>query len=244
MHVAGRKGGACTPACLAPPPLLGNDRLACRITPWTAPPPSPPGTAPLLPARAPGPDTGRVQCQSADCRGTEACVGMRRRPAASPQHDAQRSGPGQAPFRQSTARAAGRPRPGQAARANDARRQQRVAATSSKPLLAPPLLPVPPPERLEMDGQADLAAPIHFCRLSVQLGDLDLRRRGRVRGRDVKLQVRRSKGGNAGEAWSVVSQGMPLGGACDRPSRRAGTRVPLNAPRTCRRCCRPLHPRT
>ena len=63
------------------------------------------------------------------------------------------------------------------------------------PMMAPGRLrctPVLQPQRLEVDGQADLAASVHFGRLAVELGYLDLRRDGRVRSRDVKLQAGRA----------------------------------------------------
>lgn len=82
-----------------------------------------------------------------------------------------------------------------------------------KPLLPPSQAPpVPSPQRLEVDGQANLPAPVHFRRLAVQLRDLDLRRRGRVRGRDVKLQAR-------GAVQATILQSRS-------PGRPASERVP------------------
>ena len=50
-------------------------------------------------------------------------------------------------------------------------------------------LPVPAPERLEVVGEADLAAAVHLGRLAVELGQRDLGRRHGERHRDVELDV-------------------------------------------------------
>ena len=52
-----------------------------------------------------------------------------------------------------------------------------------------PGAPVLRPERLEVNGEANLAAAVHLCSLPLQLRQLNLRRYCWVCRRDVKLEV-------------------------------------------------------
>lgn len=145
MAPAGGRLACMAPACIAACLTSVHSksvRSACRITPWTAPPPSPPGTAPLPRARAPGPGRGHVQCRNVGCK--RHAAGERQRHAMLALLDTRRSCRGRAPFRQTarpsgsaqhplrkTLLAAGRPQRGRTTR-NGGLRQQRWVTTTSR----------------------------------------------------------------------------------------------------------------
>ncbi|RWW70503.1 hypothetical protein BHE74_00021819 [Ensete ventricosum] len=92
------------------------------------------------------------------------------------------------------------------------------------------------PERLEVDGEADLASPVHLVGLAVELGELDFGGGGGVGDGDVELDLELV----AGRLWTyqqVPDQRVPsglaaemrnqsLGGTCSWWCRRSGRDTP------------------